>query len=696
MNVDLVSLPADGRAAGLARRVVRERLQSWHLEDLLDAAVLLTSEVVANVIVHTNSAPALGLSRDGAGVRVTVVDESPVPPLRRRHSSTATTGRGLQLLQDLADDWGWDRVRSGKAVWFVLRGGHDPWADGHHHAAPAPAPIPGAAPSPLGRYAPAPDTAGLVTVELLGLPVRVLAAAREHHDDLMREFRLLALAGPPTGDGVPARLVELTRTLGVRFGGASARPDEEVDRALESGVDTVDLAYRVPPTIVAGAVQLEALMSEADEFCRSAQLITLARTPVVARFGRWYLAQFVDQIRATRPPAGTARSTRSALPGGVRLRSSGRVASTRQVAPAGWVCTSSQRSRSRRSEPVSPSGSVASRREPSCVPATSRTASTSFAPTSTGRCPDSTCSAARIVVSSAGSTSAVPTTRPSCSTSTRRLSCLAIRAPPGSEGCTSVTGRTRHHDVGAGKRVTGRWRRSPVIGTARRHYAERGRGRDRPDAGGARGRGRRCLRGGEDAILELLPVVRRVVAARIRDPHLVDDLVQETLARMMGARARLEPDALVPYAIVTARNLVASHAAAAGPGPAQGAPARRPGRPADPGGRGAGRGAPVAARRGAAAAARAGAGPAARARGRGDRHRDAGRRPRLDPGRDRRPAVSRSRAKLRVEYLLAQAGASRRPTGAGRCCSRCPAASAGASGSSTAPVTCWNATTASG
>ena len=65
--------------------------------------------------------------------------------------------------------------------------------------------------------------------------------------------------------------------------------------------------------------------------------------------------------------------------------------------------------------------------------------------------------------------------------------------------------------------------------------------------------------GGEDALLDLLPVVRRVIAARIRDPHLVDDLVQETLARMAAARARLDPDALLPYAIVTARNLVASH-----------------------------------------------------------------------------------------------------------------------------------------
>jgi RNA polymerase sigma factor (sigma-70 family) len=62
----------------------------------------------------------------------------------------------------------------------------------------------------------------------------------------------------------------------------------------------------------------------------------------------------------------------------------------------------------------------------------------------------------------------------------------------------------------------------------------------------------------EQPIIELLPLVRRVVAARVRDPQLVDDLVQETLVRVMAARARVEADTLAPYAAVTARNLVAS------------------------------------------------------------------------------------------------------------------------------------------
>jgi serine/threonine-protein kinase RsbT len=53
-------------------------------------------------------------------------------------------------------------------------------------------------------------------------------------------------------------------------------------------------------------------------------------------------------------------------------------------------------------------------------------------------------------------------------------------------------------------------------------------------------------------------MVRRIIAARVRDEALTDDLVQETLARVLAAAGRVEPGLLEPYAIVTARNVVAS------------------------------------------------------------------------------------------------------------------------------------------
>jgi serine/threonine-protein kinase RsbT len=62
-------------------------------------------------------------------------------------------------------------------------------------------------------------------------------------------------------------------------------------------------------------------------------------------------------------------------------------------------------------------------------------------------------------------------------------------------------------------------------------------------------------------LIGLAPVVRRVVAARVHDGHVVEDLVQETLTRVMAAQQRLEPRTLGPYAVVTARNLAISLAA---------------------------------------------------------------------------------------------------------------------------------------
>jgi RNA polymerase sigma factor (sigma-70 family) len=62
----------------------------------------------------------------------------------------------------------------------------------------------------------------------------------------------------------------------------------------------------------------------------------------------------------------------------------------------------------------------------------------------------------------------------------------------------------------------------------------------------------------DQEITELESLLRRVVGARVGDPDTVDDLVQEALARVIAVRGRLDDEAVTPYAIVTARNLVTS------------------------------------------------------------------------------------------------------------------------------------------
>ncbi|CCH87352.1 switch protein/serine-threonine kinase; controls the activity of the piezosome (stressosome) [Modestobacter italicus] len=59
-------------------------------------------------------------------------------------------------------------------------------------------------------------------------------------------------------------------------------------------------------------------------------------------------------------------------------------------------------------------------------------------------------------------------------------------------------------------------------------------------------------------VAALIPIVRRVVGARVPDRSTADDLVQETLARVLAAVPRIEPGMVEPYAIVTARNVVAT------------------------------------------------------------------------------------------------------------------------------------------
>ena len=59
-------------------------------------------------------------------------------------------------------------------------------------------------------------------------------------------------------------------------------------------------------------------------------------------------------------------------------------------------------------------------------------------------------------------------------------------------------------------------------------------------------------------VLPLMEPLRRYVLSRTGDPQHADDVVQETLARVLAARQDLEPSSLLAYAIVIARNLLTS------------------------------------------------------------------------------------------------------------------------------------------
>lgn len=119
---------SDRTAARQARTFVEEEVAPFGA-GAGDTVVLLTSEVVSNALIHAGSAPTVTVTVEGRRVRVEVADSSPALPVRKRYGPDATTGRGMMLLDALADAWGAVRTASGKYVWFELDVVPDP-ADG--------------------------------------------------------------------------------------------------------------------------------------------------------------------------------------------------------------------------------------------------------------------------------------------------------------------------------------------------------------------------------------------------------------------------------------------------------------------------------------------------------------------------------------------------------------------------------------
>jgi anti-sigma regulatory factor (Ser/Thr protein kinase) len=124
--VDL-ELPAEASSAAAARAAVRALLVPSRRnvgrgadQQAVDRILLLTSEVVTNAILHARTPLRLTAVVDTGQVVVRVYDTLRTPPRRRSYRADAGTGRGMHLIEALADRWGVDETSSGKCVWFAI------------------------------------------------------------------------------------------------------------------------------------------------------------------------------------------------------------------------------------------------------------------------------------------------------------------------------------------------------------------------------------------------------------------------------------------------------------------------------------------------------------------------------------------------------------------------------------------------
>jgi serine phosphatase RsbU (regulator of sigma subunit) len=107
-----------------ARALLRRRLRQWSLDHLGDRAALLATELITNALRHTSGPvglTAVVLRREGRALRLEVGDTSSTPPHRLPSDENATVGRGMLLVEELADAWGVTPRGTGKSVWVEIR-----------------------------------------------------------------------------------------------------------------------------------------------------------------------------------------------------------------------------------------------------------------------------------------------------------------------------------------------------------------------------------------------------------------------------------------------------------------------------------------------------------------------------------------------------------------------------------------------
>jgi hypothetical protein len=282
---------------GLARRFLNEHTEAWSLpEPLGEQLALVGSELVTNAVLHARTQLTLTVELQRDRVRVSVKDHSSAPVALRHYQADALTGRGLGVVAAISRAWGVQPAGDGKVIWAELL------LDGSSAATPARPPERGG-----GAGEPAAVAAsGARLVRFLGVPVADYLALQEHNDALFRELQLIRIRMRTQGAesvSAPPRLVSLVDRLLAQFRIQRDTQRDEVARAQARGAETVDIDAMVPPAVVPAARGYVDLLEEADEFCRSGELLVPPPSERVRSLRRWFVEQMATQLLDGAPPA---------------------------------------------------------------------------------------------------------------------------------------------------------------------------------------------------------------------------------------------------------------------------------------------------------------------------------------------------------------------------------------------------------
>ena len=275
------SFAPEAASVPAARRFVRSLLEQTGSEQWTDEAQLAVSELATNAVLHAHTAFEVTVQAGPGGVHVQVWDDDPVPPARRSSGTDATTGRGLELVEAVATEYGVQVVGPSKVVWFCLGTTRpagtdvllDRWQDRTgEDEAPASA---------------------ATRVVLRAMPLALWLSAREHHNTLMREFALYEQTHllDPAAAGVSPALVAADRARSLVLAAL---------RRLEVAAQ-LDVVLEVRPEQAAWFAALRDVLDGAEVLARSGELLAPPGPPEIVQVRHWACEQVLGQLAGGRP-----------------------------------------------------------------------------------------------------------------------------------------------------------------------------------------------------------------------------------------------------------------------------------------------------------------------------------------------------------------------------------------------------------
>ncbi|MCI4065336.1 SpoIIE family protein phosphatase [Micromonospora sp. R77] len=117
-----MEVPAEPTAPSRVRHWLTAQLTEWRVpEGVIGAAVLCTSELTTNALLHAGTAARVEIDLSAERLLVSVADSGTRGTVTRAQTDTLSSrGRGLGLIEELSDAWGTDPTVRGSTVWFEI------------------------------------------------------------------------------------------------------------------------------------------------------------------------------------------------------------------------------------------------------------------------------------------------------------------------------------------------------------------------------------------------------------------------------------------------------------------------------------------------------------------------------------------------------------------------------------------------